>query len=223
MATDTLFQDFTARPFPFQQQVSFNASRYSTVPWGQAIVDENFQTPTISAGNDGLIGLDIDLPSDYVCLLRNFHLQTSDANFASWEKGVVGMAYQTPGGPYKTSVTEYPEADYSWYALVRDQVVIRDRFATQITYNVFNFGHNYDSTNTSVAFNDSWDPTQLPLWIPPTVDTTFKSRQMVIYLDHATSGSNVSATNATFRASFDLYTFDQAYSAAVMSSPRVFT
>ena len=222
MATDFLAKDFQARPFPFQQPASFNATRYAAVPWGQAIVDENFQTPAITAGNDGLISIDVDLPSDYVCMLRNFHIQTADT-VGSWEKGMVGMAYQTPGGPYKTTVADYPEVDYSWYALVRDQALVKDRFATTVIYNVFNFGHNYNATSTTVAFNDAWDPTQLPLWIPPTIDSTFKSRQVVIYLDHPTAGSNVSAANATFRASFDLYTFEQAYSAAVMSSPRVFS
>lgn len=219
MATDTLVKDIVAKTFPFQQQASFNATRYSTVPWGQALIDESFETPAISAGNDGLINIDVELPSDYVLLLRNFHLQVSDPNAINWGEAVVGFAYQTPGGPYKTSVSAYSEDEYSWYQLVPDGVGVKDRFNTSIRYQLWNFGSNPGTG--FLAFDNSWDPTQLPLWIPPSVDSSFKARQMVLYIEN-TSASQPAQT-MTLRCSWDLYTFEQAYSAAVMSSPRVFS
>ena len=221
MATDTLFKDIVAKTFPYQQPASFNASRYSAVPWGQVIVDESFETPAISGGNDGLIGLDVELPSDYVLMLRNFHLQVSDPANITWAEAVAGFAYQSPGGPYKDSVTDFPEDTYSWYQLVSDNVTVKDRFSSDIYYALWTFGSNPGTG--FVAFDNSWDPTQLPLWIPPTVDSTFKSRQMVMYIENPTSAFARTAQTMTLRASWDAFTFDQAYSAAVMSSPRVFS
>ena len=189
------------------------------MPWGQAIIDESFETPAVGAGNDGLINIDVDLPSDYVAMLRNFHLQVSDPNSIEWGSAVVGFAYQSPGGPYKTTVTAYSEDTYSWYQLIPDGILVKDRFASSIRYKFWNFG--FDGGSSPVAFNDAWDPTQLPLWIPPTVDTGFKQRQMIMYIANPTASQP--AQTMTLRCSFDLYTFDQAYSAAVMSSPRVFS
>ena len=217
MATDFLAVDLKAKTFPFQQQASFNATRYSTVPWGQAIVNETFETPAVGVGNTGLISFDIELPSDYVAMLRNFHLQVVDTAVINWRDAVFGFAYQTPGGPYKTSVSEYPEDEYSWYQLVPDDTTVPDRFFTPIRYKLWSFGAQTQAT----SFNDAWDPTQLPLWIPPSVDATFKSRQCVGFLENQSASQPVA--QCTFRASWDLFTFEQAYSAAVMSSPRVFS
>lgn len=221
MATDFLAVDITAKTFPFQQQASFNATRYSTVPWGQAIVNEAFETPAIGAGNDGLINVDIELPGDYVALMRNFHFQFADPNPINWgaNGAVIGMAYQQPGGPYKDSVADFSEDEYTWLQLVSDDIAMKDRFAATHRYRVFAFGN---SGAAGRPFIDSaLDPTQIPLWIPPTADASFKQRQLVFYVD-CTAASQPAQT-AVMRASFDLYTFDQAYSAAVMSSPRVFT
>ena len=220
MATDFQGKDFTAKTFPFTQPRSFNASRYSTVPWGQAIVNESFETTAIGAGNDGLINIDVSLPSDYVSMLRSFHLQIVDTASVSWSEAVVGFAYQQPGGPYKESVTAYNEEEYSWYQLLSDQLSIRDRFATSRYYRLFTFGQAKDA-GVAYAFNDAWDPTQIPLWIPPSVDSNFLERSMVVFIENLSASQP--AQTCTFRASFDLYTFEQAYSAAVMSSPRVFS
>ena len=62
MAVDFQGKDFTAKTFPYAQPVSFNESRFGATPWGQAIVNESFQTTTIGAGNEGLINIDIELP-----------------------------------------------------------------------------------------------------------------------------------------------------------------
>lgn len=219
MAVDFQGVDLTAKTFPFEQPESFNASRYSTVPWGQALIDHSFETTTIAAGNSGLISMDIALPSDYVAMLRNFHLQVVDTATINWGACVMGFAYQSPGGPYKTSVTQYPEDEYQWYQLIADDISVRDRFTTDINYKTWNFGSV--RTNEYQMFDAGWSPTQLPLWIPPSVDSSFLQRTVIIYLKNASASQP--AQQATLRASFDLYTFDQAYSAAVMSSPRVFS
>lgn len=221
MAVDYLAVDISAKTFPFQQPVSFNASRYSTVPWGQAIINETFQTPTVGVGNTGLISLDIELPSDYVAMMRNFHLQVVDTASIEWRDACFGFAYQQPGGPYKTSVSEFPEDEYSWYQLVADEVTVPDRFATTIRYKFWTFGAAASASGIEAAFDSAWDPTQLPLWVPPSVDSTFKQRQCVGFLENQSASQP--AAQCTLRASFDLFTFEQAYSAAVMSSPRVFS
>jgi len=221
MALDYLAVDISAKTFPFQQQVSFNASRYSTVPWGQAIVNESFQTPAIGAGNTGLISLDIELPSDYVAMMRTFHLQVIDTATIEWRDACFGFAYQQPGGPYKNSVTEYPEDEYSWYQLVPDELIVPDRFGTTIRRKFWTFGTAASAAGVETSFDSAWDPTQVPLWIPPSIDSTFRQRQCVGYIENQTASQP--AAECTLRASFDLYTFEQAYSAAVMSSPRVFS
>jgi len=225
MATDFQGVDLTAKTFPYTQPASFNATRFGAVPWGQAIVNESFDTTTTSAGNDGLISIDISLPSDYVALLRNFHLQMVDTATINWRQASLGFAYQQPGGPYKKSVTAYPEAEYSWYHLVNDRFEIKDRFSSERYYSLWTFGTQAYGAggdgSALTAFNDAWDPTQLPLWIPPTVDTNFQERSVIMFIEN-TSASQPSAV-AVLRASFDLYTFEQAYAANVMSSPRVFS
>ena len=218
MALTQLTREITAKTFPFTQPVSFNASRYSTVPWGQALINETFETPAIGGGDTGLVIVEVALPPDYVAMLRNFHLQIVDTGSINWKDAAVGFAYQQPGGPYKTSIAEYPEDEYSWYQLVRDVTSIPDRFATNIKYAMYNFGYEGEDY---AAHNDAWDPTQLPLWVPPSVDSSFLQRTMIMFIENANDIQPVQ--QMTFRASFDLFTFDQAYSAAVMSSPRVFS
>lgn len=218
MAVDYLAKDFLAKPFPFQQVSSFNATRYSTVPWGQAIVNESWQSPSTGAGNTGLMSIDIQLPQDYVAILRNFHLQAVDNAQINWGDAILGMAYQEPGGPYKNKVTDYPEDQYSWYELIPSSTkYVMDRLTATIGYLFYTLG----TENTTTGFSDSWDPTQLPIWVPPTTDASFAQRSVIMYIENASA----SQPNAEFtlRASWDLYTLEQAYSAAVMSSPRVFT
>lgn len=219
MAINYQTKDFTAKTFPFTQPSSFNASRYSTVPWGQAIINHSFQTTTIGAGNTGLISIDIGLPPDYVAMLRGFHLQVVDNASVSWDEAALGLAYQQPGGPYKNSVTEYPEDEYSWFQLVGDNMTSKDRFGAARYLRTFLLGAQKD--NTTIYFSDAWDPTQIPLWVPPTVDASFAQRSVVVFVEN--NAASQPAQEMTIRASFDLYTFEQAYSAAVMSSPRVFS
>lgn len=218
MAIDSLSVDVTAKTFPFTQNASFNASRYSSVPWGQALVNESFSTPSIGAGNEGTLIIDVELPADYVAMLRNFHLQIHSTGSISWDNTMLGLAYQNPGGPYKTSIAEYPDKNYSWYQLTSDDDALPDRFGSARYFRNFLFGFNKANI---LMFSDSYDPTQLPLWIPPSVDASFKQRQVTIYSYNGSASQP--AQDCTLRMSFDLFTFEQAYSAAVMSSPRTFS
>lgn len=217
MATDFLGVDFTAKVFPFEQRNSFNATRYGQVPWGQAIVNESFDTPAIGSGNDGLLNVDIELPSDYVAMLRNLDVQMIDTASMQWNEGVMGFAYQQPGGPYKTTVSSYPEDEYSWYTMRGHEVTVKDRFSTNRFYRLFQLvGGDADHP----VLSQGWDPTQLPLWIPPTAEANFQDRSVVMFFRNGSASQP--AARMTIRMSFDLFTLDQAYSAAVMSSPRVF-
>ena len=204
MAIDTLTVDIVPKTFPFQQQASFNASRYTTVPWGQAIVNELIDTPATGAGNTGLTIIDIALPSDYVSIMRNLQIQMVDAANITWSNAVVGFAYQQPGGDYKTSVAAYPEKDYSWYQLFSAQVLVYDRFGSPRYHRNWTLGVE---NNYGVTVSEANDPAQIPLWVPPTVDSSFAERQMVIYMYNGTASQP--SADLTVRASFDMYTLDR--------------
>ena len=223
MADEFLGKDFQAKTFPFRQAVPFDVSANSAVPWGQAIVNESFESQAIPAGDTGTLSIDVGLPSDYVSIMRSLHLAVNDSSSINWGDAVVGLAYQYPGGPYKTSVADFPEREYLWWPLVRSLVYgVRDRFASNINYKFWSLGSRPGSTvNASFQHNSIVDiPTEVPLWIPPQTDTNLQSRSMILYLENNTASS--AANNFVFNAVFDLYTLEQAYAAGVMSSPRVF-
>ena len=117
MADNFVGHDFAAKTFPFQQPVGFPLTSFSGVPWGQAIVNEVWESQVIGAGDTGTINLDIQVPNDYVSLLRTFHLQAYDQAAINWSYGAVGLAYQNPGGPYKDNISELPESQYLWWQL----------------------------------------------------------------------------------------------------------
>jgi hypothetical protein len=223
MADNFVGHDFAAKTFPFQQPVGFPLTSFSGVPWGQAIVNEVWESQAIGAGDTGTINLDIQVPNDYVSLLRTFHLQASDTAAINWTWGVMGLAYQDPGGPYKDNISDLPESNYLWWQLVpSNPISIRDRFSTDTYMKTYSVGsttepvvgegtHNFKSIN---------NPTDFPLWLPPGT-ATLKDRAMVVYIEN----NSASQPAATFRfnAVFDLYTQEQAYASGVMSSPRVFS
>ena len=220
MADNFVGHDFAAKTFPFQQPVGFPLTSFSGVPWGQAIVNEVWESQVIGAGDTGTINLDIQVPNDYVSMLRSFHLQAVDAAAIAWGFGSMGLAYQQPGGPYKDNVTELPESNYLWWNLIPSAGIgIRDRFATESYLSTFNLGHPGTGGGVGITHEfDVNDPTKIPLWLPPGT-ASLKDRAMVIYLEN----NSASQPAATFRfnAVFDLYTQEQAYAAGVMSSPRV--
>jgi len=221
MADNFVGHDFAAKTFPFQQPVGFPLTSFSGVPWGQAIVNEVWESQVIGAGDTGTINLDIQVPNDYVSLLRSFHLQAVDTAAINWAFGMMGLAYQEPGGPYKNNITDLPESNYLWWDIIPSASYgTRDRFSTESYIRSFNVG---SSTSASSSYGrghefDINNPTQFPLWLPPGT-ATLKNRAMVVYLENP----NASQPAATFRfnAVFDLYTQEQAYASGVMSSPRV--
>ena len=219
MADNFVGHDFQAKTFPYQQPVGFPSSSFSGVPWGQAIVDESWESQVIGVGDTGTINLDIQVPNDYVSMLRSFHLQAYDTSAINWAYGSMGLAYQQPGGPYKTSVATMPEKDYLWWLLIPGvhSVAIRDRFGSDIYYKNFDIG-KYDPGSTTSHDYDLNDPAKVPLWLPPG-DADLKDRAMVVYLENDTASQP--AASFRFNAVFDLYTQEQAYASGVMSSPRV--
>ena len=224
MADTFVGHDFAAKTFPFQQPVGFPLTTFSGVPWGQAIVNETWESQVIGAGDTGTINLDIQVPNDYVSMLRSFHLQAYDGAALNWVNGVMGLAYQNPGGPYKNNITDLPESNYLWWDLIPSVGrSIRDRFSTTFHTADFNLGveNKPDTTAYSVAHDfDVNDPSDVPLWLPPG-SATLKNRAMIVYIENNTESQP--AATFRFNAVFDLYTQEQAYAAGVMSSPRVFS
>jgi hypothetical protein len=221
MADQFVGLDFDAKTFPFRQPVPFEASANSAVPWGQALVNESWDSQAISAGNTGTIGIDIKLPSDYVSILRRFHLQAISADSITWLAGDIGFAYQNPGGPYKTSVATFPESEYLWWNLAKgDLNGTRDRFSSVIYRKDFPIATVAITSSTSTGEFRADDPTNVPLWIPPQSDTSLQQRSVVIQLENDTA--NAASNHFTLNAAFDIYTLEQAYASGVMSSPRVF-
>ena len=217
MADNFVGHDFAAKTFPFQQPVGFPLTTFSGVPWGQAIVNENWESQVIGAGDTGTINIDVQIPNDYVSLLRTFHLQAYDTAGIEWAFGYMGLAYQNPGGPYKNDVSDLPESNYLWWQLLpTTDIHVRERFGTNVRVKNFNLGIYEDGGVARKTLND---PADFPLWLPPGT-ATLKDRAMVIYLEN--DSSSQPAATFRFNAVFDLYTQEQAYAAGVMSSPRVF-
>ncbi len=225
MADNFVGHDFAAKTFPFQQPVGFPLTSFSGIPWGQAIVNEVWESQVIGAGDTGTINLDIQVPNDYVSMLRSFHLQAYDTAGIEWAFGTMGLAYQNPGGPYKDDVSDLPESNYLWWQLVPStDIHVRERFGTNVRLKNFNLGVYQDAAVFDLASKENYlnlnDPSAVPLWLPPGT-ATLKNRAMVIYLENDTASQP--AATFRFNAVFDLYTQEQAYAAGVMSSPRVFT
>ncbi len=223
MADNFVGHDFAAKTFPFQQPVGFPLTSFSGVPWGQAIVNEVWESQVIGSGDTGTINLDVKVPNDYVSLLRSFHLQAWDTAGLNWNNGSMGLAYQNPGGPYKDNVTDLPESQYLWWDLIPTVPrSTRDRFAAPFYMSNFNLGVEQNTSSGIISAHDFDlnDPSNFPLWLPPGT-ATLKDRAMIVYLQN----DSASQPAATFRfnAVFDLYTQEQAYASGVMSSPRVFT
>ena len=222
MADQFLGLDFSAATFPFRQPVPFQVSANSAVPWGQGLLNESWDSQAISAGNTGTIGIDIKIPSDYVSVLRRIHLQAVSTNNIYWNYGDIGLAYQDPGGPYKTSVAAFPESEYLWWDLIAgQQISTRDRFASGVNSKNWSIGNRMnDLPRGGNVTGVSDDPVRVPLWIPPQSDQNLQQRSVIIQLVNDTASS--AANHFTLNVAFDLYTLEQAYAAGVMSSPRVF-
>ena len=221
MADNFVGHDFAAKTFPFQQPVGFPLTSFSGVPWGQAIVNETWDSQAIGAGDTGTINLDIQVPNDYVSLLRTFHLQAYDQAAVQWSYGAMGLAYQNPGGPYKDNITDLPESEYLWWQVYPgNDTQVRDRFSTVTYRKNFNVGQFPEATSEAPADYGLNNPVNFPLWLPPGT-ATLKNRAMIVYLRNNVASQP--AATFRFNAVFDLYTQEQAYASGVMSSPRVFS
>jgi len=221
MADVFLGKDFEAKTFPYMQAVDFAATSYSGMPWGQAIVDESWESQAIGSGDTGTMNLDIQVPNNYVALLRTFYLGATDPSNINWNSAVLGLAYQKPGGPYKRNITDLPESQYLWWDLIPGGAnEIRDRFASLINYKKWAIGVAGPYTTSSYSNYSVDTPTNVPLWLPPG-EATLKDRALIVYLENDTAGSSQNF----FRLNivFDLYTIEQAQTVGVMSSPRVFS
>ncbi len=220
MADNFVGHDFAAKTFPFQQPVGFPLTSFSGVPWGQAIVNETWDSQVIGAGDTGTINLDIQVPNDYVSLLRSFHFQAYDQAGINWSYGAMGLAYQNPGGPYKNNITDLPESEYLWWQLFPgNDIGVNDRFSTTTYRKNFYVGLFPEASSESPSGLNLNNPATFPLWLPPGT-ATLKNRAMIVYLRNL-SASQPAAT-FRFNAVFDLYTQEQAYASGVMSPPRVY-
>jgi len=219
MADQFLSKDFSVTTFPFKQSVPFDSTSYGSVPWVQGLLNENFDSQVVTGSDTGTLNIDIKLPSGLVSIPRAFHLQALSTGAISWGDGVVGYAYQNPGGPYKTSVATFPENDYLWWTLIRSKnQSYRDRFASANNLRGWDTGFTSNNTNFD-SLNQDNQPWRTPLWIPPQTDANLQQRSVIIYLQ---TDSATAVDQFTLQATFDLYTLEQAYAAGVMSSPRVF-
>ena len=214
MATVVQNIDYSATVFPYRQDIPFqaNAGFQGAVPWGQAIVDETFSLNAVGVGDVGSANIGIDLPSNYCAMLRSIHLNQRSGAGGLWTAGVLGLAYQQPGGPYKNSMTALPEeACLFWPLLHVDSAAIAMA------------GGNYNLDNWVIGTKSSSDlehlqpgadnPMNVPLWVAP----GYPGHSALIILNSDPYGSPVpSRINMTF----DLYTFEAAFAAGVMSSTR---
>ena len=222
MANIVQTENFSARTFPFKQSIPYGTDVYgqATVPWGQGIVDAKFSSDAVAAGNTATLALDIALPRNYCCLLRSLHLDSYGTTTQNWTEGLLGLAYQSPGGPYAYSMAAMPEDEYLWWVLSPNgTVAIFDRTSTLKNVKRWTIsGQSSHAITIEGGLPLLDDPSRVPLWIPPG-DTGLVNRSVIVYVKNGSPGS--SANNFRLNAVFDLYTFEQAYASGVMSSPRV--
>jgi hypothetical protein len=216
--------DVMAQTFPYRQAHAFSEPNSSYVPWGQAIVNKLFTSNAIGAGDTGTLVLDVNLPSDYVSMPRGFHLQSFSTTVNYWRDGILGVAYQQPGGPYEQSVMKLPETSYLWFPLEgSDDSAVRNRAGDEYYWKGYSFSSKrtagQPSPEPGTNYRDQYMGT--PLWIPPQWDALLQQRSIVINLENDTGGA--SSDDWHLNMVFDLFTLEQGYTAAVMSSPRVFS
>jgi hypothetical protein len=216
MAVVVQTEDFTADVFPFKQPVPYdvNLDRSAAVPFGQAIVNEQFAINSTGAGDDASVNIGMFLPPNYCSMLRSLHFQKNNASVGVFGDGNIGLAYQNPGGPYGKTMAALPESDYLWWSLVLSEqqpTILRD--GSTIYFASWAIADKTTNTTAMTVSQGTDSPMNVPLWVDP----TYPGRTAVINL------TTIGATNATsvrLNAVFDLFTYEQAHSAEVMSSPR---
>jgi hypothetical protein len=214
MADVVQIETFSAKLFPFSRYKDPGQS--SAVPWGQAVIDEAFTANAIGAGDTGTLTLDINLPANYCCLLRSIHLSAYDTAYVNWEPGVLGMAYQLPGGPYKNSMTALPEGDFLWWPMSGTNTqVLRNRSSVDHSTKTWSLGET--DTNAlphKMAAPGSDNPMNVPMWISP----DYPGANVVIYVECDVAGTG--AVDFRLNTVWDIYDQQQAFAPEVMASPR---
>jgi len=216
MADTVQIETIGADVFPFKQTapLAMESGKASAVPWGQAIFNSAFESPAIGVGDTGTLVMDLNLPKNYCCMLRSLHVSAYDSSAINWIFGVVGLAYQLPGGPYKNSMTSLPESDYLWWRFgPGPSMHVRNRTSV----------HKYQKSWTIDELSAAGvgrsagsldNPMNVPVWVSP----DYPGSSVTIYIENDVASS--AANDFRLNAVFDLYTQDQAFAAEVMSSPR---
>jgi hypothetical protein len=216
MATVVQTDDFTAKVFPFKQPIAYDLDRgrSAAVPFGQAIVNENLNFNAVGAGDVGALSIGIRLPPNYCSMLRSFHMNKKDQNQGSYLDGYMGLAYQNPGGPYGRTMAELPEIDYLYWSLSaseQESVIMRDGVAYYFTsWSVADKTTNASALSPSQGIDN---PMSTPLWVDP----NYPGRTAVILMNATGVSADV---DVRLNMVFDLFTYENAYSSEVMSSPR---
>jgi hypothetical protein len=215
MATVVQNLDYEATVFPYRQDIGFerNAGYQGAVPFGQAIVNEDFTLDSVGAGDVGSANIGIKLPSNYCAMLRSVHMNAHSGNQSVYSDGVLGLAYQDPGGPYKNTMAALPEEEYLFWPFVASelQYVYGDGFGRYLN----SWSIASKTTNTTAQTNPPGadSPLNVPLWVSP----NYPGHTALIILNATTTGFT---TPCRFNMTFDLYTFEAAFAAGVMSNPR---
>jgi len=214
MADVVQIETLSANLFPFNRYKDQVGS--AATPWGQAVIDHAFTANAIGAGDTGTLVLDINLPANYCCLLRSIHLDAFHTGTIYWTKGLFGMAYQLPGGPYKNSMAALPEEDYLWWPLPdSSSPFVRNRSSAQIGVKQWSVSEIYNDADSGSAGGPGLNnPANIPMWISP----DYPGSNLVIYLINDTA--NAAANEFRFNAVFDIYDQQQAFAPEVMASPR---
>jgi|SaaInlStandDraft_6_1057023.scaffolds.fasta_scaffold68829_2 hypothetical protein len=216
MAVVVQTEDFTAKVFPFKQPIpyDYDRGRSAAVPFGQAIVNETLTLDAISAGDTAAVSIGIYLPPNYCSMMRSFHMNKKDVFQGSYLDGAIGLAYQNPGGPYGRTMAELPEIDYLFWSLVSSEAEsIRFRDSTAYYVNSWTIA---DKTTNTTALNASVgtdNPMNVPLWVDP----TYPGRTVLILI---TAPGSSNTLDVRLNLVFDLFTYEQAFAAEVMSTPR---
>jgi hypothetical protein len=218
MATVVQNLDYAAKVFPYKQDIPFerNAGFQGSVPWGQAVVDETFTLDSVSAGDIASANIGINLPSNYCAMLRSLHLNQRSANYGLYSDGVLGLAYQLPGGPYKSTMAAMPEEDYLFWPLVasEQQAIQMAGHASPRYLNTWAIASKTTNATAQTAIPGSDSPLNVPLWVSP----IYPGHTALIVLN---SDPFASSIDCRINMTFDLYTFEAAFAAGVMSNTRV--
>jgi hypothetical protein len=216
MAVVVQTEDFTAKVFPFKQPIpyDYDRGRSAAVPFGQAIVNETITLDAVGTGDTGSANIGIFLPPNYCSMMRSFHLNKKDEQGSGYFDGTIGLAYQNPGGPYGTTMAALPEIDYLFWSLVISEpepITMRDGVGYFL--NSWSIADKTSNTTGLTASQGVDNPMNTPLWVDP----TYPGRTALIILN-ATGAVN--PLDVRLNVVFDLFTFEQAYAAEVMSTPR---